>query len=188
MISGAEIEILSTSFAVATRAILWSLPFAVGAAWVLSRPNLPGKLVLDGLAHLPLILPPVLVGFLLLMLLGRGGLLGGWLAGLGIHLPFTRNGAALATAVMAFPLFVRSVRLAFEATDRRLFEAAAMLRAGPWDRFVSIALPLAIYAVLQQPGGEAEAMRLATLSILLALAGLALAGLLQRWSTRRHAG
>ena len=227
MISGAEIEILSTSFAVATRAILWSLPFAVGAAWVLSRPNLPGKLVLDGLAHLPLILPPVLVGFLLLMLLGRGGLLGGWLAGLGIHLPFTRNGAAVATAVMAFPLFVRSVRLAFEATDRRLFEAAAMLRAGPWDRFVSIALPLAgpgilagtvtafaaalgefgavitfaanipgqtqtlplaIYAVLQQPGGEAEAMRLATLSILLALAGLALAGLLQRWSTRRHAG
>lgn len=227
MITGAEWEILSTSFAVATRAILWSLPFAVAVAWALSRPRLPGKLLFDGLAHLPLILPPVLVGFLLLLLLGRGGAFGGWLDALGIRLAFTRSGAALATAVMAFPLFVRSVRLAFEATDRRLFEAAALLRAGPWDRFVSIALPLAgpgilagtvtafaaalgefgavitfaanipgqtqtlplaIYAVLQQPGGEAEAMRLAVLSILLALAGLALAGLLQRWAARRHAG
>ncbi|MCP5411460.1 MAG: molybdate ABC transporter permease subunit [Alphaproteobacteria bacterium] len=227
MITGAEWEILSTSFAVATRAILWSLPFAVAVAWALSRPRLPGKLLFDGLAHLPLILPPVLVGFLLLLLLGRGGVFGGWLDALGIRLAFTRGGAALATAVMAFPLFVRSVRLAFEATDRRLFEAAALLRAGPWDRFVSIALPLAgpgilagtvtafaaalgefgavitfaanipgqtqtlplaIYAVLQQPGGEAEAMRLAVLSILLALAGLALAGLLQRWAARRHAG
>jgi molybdate transport system permease protein len=227
MITPAEMEILSTSLAVATRAVLWSLPFAVAAAWVLSRPRFPGKLVLDGLAHLPLILPPVLVGFLLLVLLGRQGLLGGWLDGVGIHLPFTRNGAALATAVMAFPLFVRSVRLAFEATESRLFEAAALLRAGPLDRFVSIALPLAgpgilagtvtafaaalgefgavitfaanipvqtqtlplaIYAVLQQPGGEAEAMRLAGLSILLALTGLAFAELLQRWSRKRYAG
>ena len=164
------------------------------------------------MAHLPVILPPVLVGFLLLMIFGRRGPVGGLLERwLGIHLAFTAKGAALATAVMTFPLLVRSIRLAFEATDRGLFEAAAVLRAGPWDRFVTIALPLAgpgilagvvtafaaamgefgavitfaanipgqtqtlplaIYAVLQQPGGEAEAMRLAASVFLPGDAGL----------------
>lgn len=221
--TGPELEVLLTSLAVAGRAILWSLPFAVAAAFVLSRPRLPGKLVLDGLTHLPVILPPVLTGFLLLILLGRRGLLGG---PLGLHLAFTLRGAAIATAVMTFPLFVRSIRLAFEATDPRLFAAAAMLRASPLDRFFTIALPLAwpgilagavmafaaamgefgavitfagnipgqtqtlplaIYAVLQQPGGEAEAVRLALVSFAVAIAGLAAAQLLQRWAMRRLA-
>ena len=227
MLSPAEWQILSTSFAVAARALVWSLPFAIAAAYALSRPRFPGKLALDGLAHLPVILPPVLVGFLLLVLLGRRGVFGGWLAAMGIHLPFTQAGAALATAVMVFPLLVRSIRLAFEATDTRLFDAAAVLGAGPLDRFVTIALPLAapgilagavtafaaamgefgavitfaanipgqtqtlplaIYAVLQQPGGEDQALRLAALSFGLAMAALIGAELLQRWARGRLAG
>ena len=141
----AELEILLTSLAVAARAVFWSLPLALLVAFLLSRPRLPGKLALDGLTHLPLILPPVLTGFLLLLILGRRGFLG---EPFGFHLAFTLNGAAIATAVMTFPLFVRSIRLAFEATDTRLFEAAAMLRASPLDRFVTIALPLAWPGIL----------------------------------------
>jgi molybdate transport system permease protein len=224
----AETEVLLTSLYVAALAVIGSLPLAVTAAFALSRPRLPGKLALDGLVHLPVILPPVLVGFLLLILLGRRGPLGGWLdQAFGIHLAFTAKGAALATAVMTFPLFVRSIRLAFEAADTRLFEAAALLRAGPLDRFFTIALPLAwpgilagavmafaaamgefgavitfagnipgqtqtlplaIYAALQQPGGEAQAWRLAAASLTVALAGLGGAELLQRWARRRLAG
>jgi molybdate transport system permease protein len=227
MLTGDEWQILVTSFWVAANAVFWCLPFAIAAAFALSRARLPGKLALDGITHLPIILPPVLVGFILLLLLGRRGPIGALLAQAGIHLAFTARGAALATAVMIFPVFVRSIRLAFEATDRNLFEAAAVLRAGPFDRFASIALPLAgpgilagmvmafatalgefgavitfaanipgqtqtlplaIYAVLQQPGGEAEAVRLATLSLGLALLGLTAAALLQRWSARRLSG
>jgi molybdate transport system permease protein len=194
-------------------------------AFALSRPRLPGKLALDGLVHLPVILPPVLVGFLLLIFLGRRGSLGGWLdQAFGVQFAFTTKGAALATAVMTFPLFVRSIRLAFETADTRLFEAAALLRAGPLDRFFTIALPLAwpgilsgavmafaaamgefgavitfagnipgqtqtlplaIYAALQQPGGETEAWRLASASLMVALTGLGGAELLQRWARRR---
>jgi len=227
MLSAAELEILRTSLDIALRAVIWSLPFAVAVAFALSRPRLPGKLALDGLAHMPVILPPVLVGFLLLLLLGRRGPLGAWLEQqFGIHLAFTANGAALATAVMIFPVFVRIVRLAFEAADARLFEAAAVLGAGPLDRFFSLALPLAwpgilagvvmafatamgefgavvtfaanipghtqtlplaIYALLQQPGGEAQALRLAAISFTVALTGLAAADLLQRWALRRLA-
>jgi molybdate transport system permease protein len=225
MLSAAEVEILGTSLTVALRALVWSLPLAVAAAFALSRPRFPGKLALDGLTHLPVILPPVLVGFLLLVLFGRHGPIGARLEQtFGIHLAFTGNGAALATAVMVFPLFVRSIRLAFEAADGRLFEAAAMLGAGPLDRFFSLALPLAwpgilagavmafaaamgefgavitfaanipgqtqtlplaIYAVLQQPGGESEALRLAAMSLMIALAGLGGAQLLQDWARRR---
>lgn len=227
-LSPAEMEILLTSLDVALRAVMGALPFAVLAAFALSRPRFPGKLVLDGLTHLPIVLPPVLVGFLLLILFGRRGPVGAWLEqAFGIHLAFTLQGAALATAVMIFPVFVRSIRLAFEAGDHSLFEAAAVLRAGPLDRFFSIALPLAwpgilaglvmafatamgefgavitfaanipgqtqtlplaIYAVLQQPGGEAEALRLAGLSVVAAIAGLAGADMLQRWARRRSAG
>jgi molybdate transport system permease protein len=226
MLSAGELEVLTTSFHVASLAILWSLPVAILTAFALSRPRLPGKLVLDGLAHLPIILPPILVGFLLLIIFGRRGPVGAWLDAFGIHLAFTTQGAALATAVMTFPLLVRSIRLAFEATDARLFDAAAMLRAGPFDRFVTIALPLAgpgilagavtafaaamgefgavitfaanipgetrtlplaIYAVLQEPGGEAEAMRLAAVSLTVAMTGLIAAECLQRWARRRLA-
>lgn len=227
MLSPAEIEILLTSLNIALRAVFWCLPFAVATAFMLSRPRLPGRLALDGLAHMPVILPPVLVGFLLLLLLGRRGPVGAWLEQhFGIHLAFTANGAALATAVMIFPVFVRIVRLAFEAADAKLFEAAAILGAGPLDRFFSLALPLAwpgilaamvmafatamgefgavitfaanipgrtqtlplaIYALLQQPGGEAQALRLAAISFTAALMGLAAADLLQRWARRRLA-
>ena len=226
--SPAEWQILATSFAVASRALLVSLPFAIAMAFALSRPRLPGRVILDGIAHLPVILPPVLVGFLLLIIFGRRGPVGSLLESLfGVHLAFTTNGAALATAVMTFPLLVRSIRLAFEATDARLFEAAAMLRAGPWDRFFSIALPLAgpgilaglvtgfaaamgefgavitfaanipgqtqtlplaIYGVLQEPGGEAEAWRLALISLTVAMCGLAAAEFLQRRARKRLAG
>jgi molybdate transport system permease protein len=228
MLSADELQILGTSLSVAFRAIIWSLPFAIAAAYALSRPRLPGKIVWDGLAHLPIILPPVLVGFLLLMIFGRRGPVGAWLErAAGIHLAFTVEGAALATAVMTFPLLVRSIRLGFEATDARLFEAAAVLRASPFDRLLTIALPLAgpciiagavtafaagmgefgavitfaanipgqtrtlplaIYTVLQEPGGESEAMRLAVGSITVAMCGLISAELLQRWARKRLVG
>ena len=217
MLSAAESEVLLTSLVVAAKALL-VLPLAIAVAFALSRPRLPGRVAWDGLVHLPIILPPVLVGFLLLMAFGRHGLFGG-----GLHLAFTQNGAALATAVMIFPLLVRSIRLSFEAADARLFEAAAVLGANPLDRFFTIALPLAwpgivagavtafaaamgefgavitfaanipgqtqtlplaIYAALQQPGGEAEAWRLAALSLALALAGLAAAEWLRRRALR----
>jgi molybdate transport system permease protein len=224
----AEAEVLFTSLYVAALAVAGSLPLAVVVAFALSRPRLPGRLALDGLVHLPVILPPVLVGFLLLIFLGRRGPLGSWLdQAFGIHFAFTAKGAALATAVMTFPLFVRSIRLAFEAADTRLFEAAALLRAGPLDRFFTIALPLAwpgilagavmafaaamgefgavitfagnipgqtqtlplaIYAALQQPGGEAQAWRLAAASLTVALTGLGGAELLQRWARGRLTG
>jgi molybdate transport system permease protein len=227
MLSAAELEILITSFHVAFLALIWSLPFAIAIAFLLSR-QFPGKFTLDGLVHLPIILPPVLTGFLLLLLFGRQGPIGAWLErAFGIHLVFTREGAALATAVMTFPLLVRIIRVAFEAMDPKLFEAAALLGARPLDRFVTIALPLAgpgilagavtafaagmgefgavitfaanipgetqtlplaIYAVLQQPGGEVEALRLAAISFVLALSGLIGAELLQRWMRRRLAG
>jgi molybdate transport system permease protein len=227
MLSPMEAQVLATSFGVAFWAVLLSLPLATAIAFLLSR-RFSGRLALDGLVHLPIILPPVLTGFLLLLLFGRKGPIGAWLErAFGLHLAFTRQGAVLATAVMIFPLLVRAIRIAFEAMDARLFEAASVLRASPWDRFFTIALPLAgpgilagavtafaagmgefgavitfaanipgqtqtlplaIYAVMQEPGGEAQALRLALLSFTLAMAGLIGAELLQRWMLRRLAG
>jgi len=149
MFTAEELQILSTSLGVAGRAVLFSLPVAIAFAWALSRPRFPGKAVLDTLAHLPLVLPPVLVGYLLILGLGPESLVGGWLkSSFGIRLALTREGAAVATAVMAFPLMVRAIRLSFEATEPGLFEAAAVLRASPWDRFWSMTLPLAWPGVL----------------------------------------
>ena len=131
MLSAEEWRILATSLGVAGRAVAFSLPVAIAFAYALSRPRFPGKAVVDAIAHLPLVLPPVLVGFLLLLAFGRRGPIGGWLeSAFGIQLAFTAEGAALATAIMAFPLMVRAIRLSFEATDRGVFEAAAVLRAG----------------------------------------------------------
>jgi len=228
MLSAQDWQILQTSFGIAFGAVLWASPFAVAAAYALSRPGWRGKSVLDALAHLPLVLPPVLIGFLLLLTFGRRGPIGHWLdESFGLRLAFTAEGAALATAVMIFPLMVRAIRLAMEATDARLLHAAAVLRADPWDRFWSVALPLAapgvlagaatafaaalgefgavitfaanipgetqtlplaIYAALQQPGGEAAALRLAGLSFACAIAGLAAAEALQAWARKRRAG
>jgi len=150
MLTAAELQILSTSLGVAGRAVLFSLPVAIAFAWALSRRNFPGKSVLDTIAHLPLVLPPVLVGYMLLLGLGATKPARGMaeIVQFGIQLVFTAEGAAIATAVMAFPLMVRAIRLSFEATDPGIFQAASVLRAGPWDRFWSMTLPLAWPGVL----------------------------------------
>src|SRR5262245_16065533 len=145
----AEIEALRLSLYVALRSVLFSLPFAIGAAWLLARRRPAGSFLLDAIVHLPLVLPPVVVGYLLLLLFGRRGPLGGFLyERLGIELIFTSAGAALATAVMTFPLMVRAIRLSLEGIDRGLEDAARTLGAGPWDRFFTITLPLMLPGIL----------------------------------------
>jgi len=144
-----ESEALRLSLAVATRSVLWSLPPAIGLAWLLTRRRFPGRTLLDALVHLPLVLPPVAVGYLLLLLFGSRGMIGGWLLRtFGIELVFTRNGAALATAVMSFPLMIRAIRISLESVDGGLEQAARTLGAGGLDRFVSITLPLMLPGVL----------------------------------------
>jgi molybdate transport system permease protein len=213
MLGAAELQALVTSLAVAGRAILFALPLAVLVAWLLSRPRTPGRFLLNALAHAPLVLPPVVVGYVLLLLFGVRGPIGSvLLSTLHIRLAFTGWGAALAAGVMAFPLMVRALRLSFEAIDPGLEVAARSLGAGPLDRFVSVALPLAapgvaaaaiigfaaclgefgavitfaanipgqtqtlplaIYAALQAPGGDAVALRLSLISFAIAMIALA---------------
>jgi molybdate transport system permease protein len=148
-LSANESEALHLSLSVAVRSVLLSLPFAIVLAWVLTRRQFVGRTILDALVHLPLVLPPVVVGYLLLLLFGTRGPLGSWLQrGLGVELIFTRNGAALATAVMSFPLMVRAMRISLENVDRGLEDAARTLGAGAFDRFTSITLPLMLPGVL----------------------------------------
>jgi molybdate transport system permease protein len=148
-VSSAELEALRLSLAVATRSVAFSLPLAVLAAWILTRARFPGRTVLDAFVHLPLVLPPVAVGYVLLLLLGARAPLGAWLqAHFGIQLPFTTAGAALATAVMTFPLMVRAIRLSLENVDRGLEAAARTLGARPLDRFLTITLPLMLPGIL----------------------------------------
>ena len=143
-LSDIEIEALLLSLRVAFWAMACSLPLGIAAAWVLARCNFPGKSVFDVIVHLPLVVPPVVVGYLLLMLLGRQGPLGGWLHDVfGITVAFTWKGAAVAAAVMAFPLVVRAIRLSIEAVDRGLEAAARTLGAGPVGVFFTVTLPLA---------------------------------------------
>lgn len=138
-----EQEALSLSLRVSFWAVLTSLPPGIFIAWILGRYNFPGKTLLDGLVHLPLVLPPIVIGYLLLVLMGRNGVLGAWLYNLfGITLAFNWKGAALAAAVMAFPLMIRAVRLSIENVDQRLEEAARTLGAGPVWVFFTITLPL----------------------------------------------
>ena len=145
----AEFEALRLSLEVAVRSVGFSLPLAVFAAWVLTRARFPGRFLLDAFVHLPLVLPPVAVGYVLLLLFGVRGPIGSWLHNnFGIELAFTKAGAALATAVMTFPLMVRAIRLSLENVDRGLEEAARTLGAGPLDRFVSITLPLMLPGIL----------------------------------------
>ncbi|MBV6417848.1 MAG: Molybdenum transport system permease protein ModB [Steroidobacteraceae bacterium] len=145
----AELDALLLSFNVAARSVLFSLPLATLIAWLLVRGRFRGRFVLDAFVHLPLVLPPVVVGYLLLVLFGRRGVLGGWLhEAFGIQLAFTTAGAALATAVMSFPLMVRAIRLSLEAVDRGLEDAARTLGAGPLDRFLSVTLPLMLPGIL----------------------------------------
>jgi molybdate transport system permease protein len=144
-----ELSALRLSLAVAGRSVLLNLLPALGIAWLLTRRRFPGRTLLDACVHLPLVLPPVVVGYLLLVLLGSRGPIGSFLdAQFGIRLVFTTAGAAIATAVMSFPLMVRAMRLALEGVDTGLEEAARTLGAGPLDRFVTITLPLMLPGVI----------------------------------------
>ncbi len=144
-----ELDALRLSLSIALRSVLVSLPFAILFAWLLVRGRWRGKLMLDALVHLPLVLPPVVVGYVLLLLFGTRGPIGQWLdESFGIRLIFTSNGAALATAVMSFPLMVRAIRISLESIDPGLEEAARTLGAGAWDRFATITLPLMLPGVL----------------------------------------
>lgn len=139
-----ELTAIALSVKVALVAALGSLPFGVACGWLLARRRFPGKALLDALLHLPLVMPPVVTGYALLIVLGTQGPVGAWLLEhLGVQFAFRWTGAALASAVMGFPLMVRAIRLALESTDRRLEAAAATLGAGPWRVFFSITLPLA---------------------------------------------
>ncbi len=149
LLSPAELEALRLSLEVAARSVVFSLPLAVLVAWVLTRVRFPGRTVLDVFVHLPLVLPPVAVGYVLLILFGVHGPIGSWLhRNLGIELAFTTAGAALATAVMTLPLMVRAIRIALETVDRGLEAAARTLGAGPLDRFFTISLPLMLPGIL----------------------------------------
>src|ERR671910_2345140 len=147
--SGPELEALRLSLSVALRSVLASLPLAVAVAWLLTRRRFAGRMFLDAFVHLPLVLPPVVVGYLLLLAFGMRGPVGRWLyEQFGVQLIFTTAGAALATAVMTFPLMVRSIRISLEGVDPGLEDAARTLGAGPWDRFFTVTLPLMLPGVL----------------------------------------
>jgi molybdate transport system permease protein len=207
------------SLRIALVATIAALPFGVAIAWLLARKNFWGKSLLDGIVHLPLVLPPVVTGYLLLITFGRKGAVGAFLADLGIVFSFRWTGAALACGVMAFPLLVRAIRLSFEVIDRRLEDAAATLGASRSWTFITVTLPLAlpgviagmvlcfakalgefgatitfvsnipgetqtlptaIYVFTQVPGGEAGALRLMTISIVISMAALLLSEFLSR--------
>lgn len=149
MLTAVEIEALKLSLQVALTAVTFSLPLAILAAWVLARFEFPGKTLFDSVVHLPLVLPPVVVGYFLLVVLGTQGPIGGWLyETFGLRLIFTRWGAAVAAAVVSFPLMVRSIRLALEAVDRGLEFAARTLGASRFDVFLSVTLPLMLPGIV----------------------------------------
>jgi len=220
-LSPEEWEAVRLTLQVAARAVIFGLPLAVLTAWVLVRSRFPGRPLLNALVHLPLVVPPVVTGWLLLIIFGIrgpvGALLHDWF---GVRLVFTTAGASLACAVMTFPVMVRAVRLSLESVDPGLEQAARTLGAGRLDRLFNVTLPLAspgilvggivgyatclgefgavitfaanipgqtqtlplaIYAALQVPGGEAKAAELSLVSIALALVGL----LLSEWIGKR---
>jgi molybdate transport system permease protein len=216
--------IVRLSILVGGVACLVTLPLAFALAWVLARWRFPGKVLLDALVHLPLVVPPVVTGWALLLAFAPAGPLGRFLAGCcGTTVLFRWQGAAIASGVMALPLMVRAIRLSLEAVDRRLERAAATLGAGPWRRFATITfplalpgvlaglvlgfaralgefgatitfvsnvpgetetLPLAIYAALQRPDGDALVWRLAAISVAISLVALVASDLLARRAGR----
>jgi molybdate transport system permease protein len=220
---GAIWQIVSLSLLVGGVATAAALPVAFAIAWLLARGRFPGKVVLDAAVHLPLVLPPVVTGWLLLLAFGPNGPAGRVLAELGTGVLFRWTGAAIAAGVMALPLMVRAIRLSIEAVDRRLEQASRTLGAGRWRTFARITLPLslpgvlagavlgfarsigefgatitfvsnvpgetqtlplAIYAALQRPAGEAMVWRLAAVSVALSLAALVASELLARRAGR----
>lgn len=208
------------SLKVASVAVLASLPLGVAVAYILARKRFWGHALLNGIVHLPLILPPVVTGYLLLIAFGRRGFIGSFLEStFGLILSFRWTGAALACAVMGFPLMVRSIRLSIEAVDLKLEEAARTLGASPVMVFLTVTLPLmlpgiiaglvlafakamgefgatitfvsnipgetqtlsaAIYTFTQVPGGDAGALRLTVISIVISMAALLLSEALAR--------
>jgi molybdate transport system permease protein len=224
-LSPAEWAALQLSLRVAFWATVISLPFGILVALTLARGEFWGKQLLNGLVHMPLILPPVATGYLLLILFGRRGPVGSMLDNyFGIVLAFRWTGAVLAAAVMAFPLMVRAIRLAIEAVDPKLEQAAATLGANRISTFVFVTLPLilpgviagaiiafakamgefgatitfvsnipgetqtlpsAIYAFLQVPGGDASAMRLVAISLIVAVGALLVSEIVSTRVARR---
>ncbi len=144
-----ELEALGLSLKVGLWAVVGSLPPGLLVAWLLARVEFPGRGLLNGLVHLPLVLPPVVVGYVLLLLLGRNGPIGGPLdAWFGWSFVFSWQGAAIASAVVAFPLLVRSIRLGLDLVDRRLETAARTLGAGRFDVFCSVTVPLVLPGIV----------------------------------------
>ncbi len=143
-----EWQAIGLSLRVSLIATALSLPLGIWVAYLLARRSFPGKAVLNGLVHLPLILPPVVTGYLLLLTFGRKGIIGQYLDMIGIVLAFKWTGAVLAAAVMAFPLMVRAIRLAFEAVDPKLEHAAATLGAPPIWVFLTVTLPLILPGII----------------------------------------
>lgn len=144
-----EWEVIALSLKVGGVAVAGCLPVAFALAWLLARGRFPGRVLLDALVHLPLVLPPVVTGWLLLLAFGSNGPAGRWFAQvLGITFMFRWTGAALAAAIMALPLMVRAMRLSIEAVDRRLERAAETLGASPARVFATITLPLAMPGLL----------------------------------------
>ncbi len=227
-LSPEEVSAIRLSLRVAFWAMVWSLPPALLVALMLARGRFWGKSIVDGLVHLPLVLLPVVTGYVLLILFGRRGLFGQFLAEtFGIVFAFRWTGAALASAVMGFPLMVRAIRLSIEAVDRGLEDAAGTLGAAPPWVFLAVTLPLmlpgiiagmilsfarsfgefgatitfvsnipgetqtlpsAIYTFTQVPGGDAGALRLTLISIVVSMMALLLAELLARRIGRRLSG
>ncbi len=227
-LSPEELTAVRLSLRVAVWATLTSLPVGIVVALVLARGRFPGKALLDSFVHLPLVLPPVVTGYALLLLFGRNGPLGHFLAEqFGIVFAFRWTGAALACAIMGFPLMVRAIRLSIEAVDRRLEDAAGTLGAAPAWVFLVVTLPLilpgviagmllsfarslgefgatitfvsnipgetqtlpsAIYTFTQVPGGDAGALRLSIVAVIVSMAALLAAEWLARRVGRRLAG
>ncbi|ULR32443.1 molybdate ABC transporter permease subunit [Dickeya fangzhongdai] len=149
LLSDYEWQAVSLSLKVSLVAVSCSLPLGILAAWVLARCRFVGKSLLDSVIHLPLVLPPVVIGYLLLIIMGRKGVVGSWLySWFGFSFSFSWHGAALASAVVAFPLMVRAIRLALEAVDTRLELAARTLGAGRWRVFFTITLPLTLPGII----------------------------------------
>ena len=147
--SDAEWQAITLSLRVALVSVVTSLPLGVLVAWLLARRSFPGKSLFEGVVHMPLVVPPVVVGYGLLLLFGRRGPAGAWLYDhFGITLIFTWKGAALAAAVMGFPLMVQAIRLSIEAVDRKLEAAARTLGAGPLGVFFTITVPLILPGIL----------------------------------------
>ena len=136
------------SLRIAVVATLVALPFGIAIAWVLARKDFWGKALVDSLVHLPLVLPPVVTGYLLLVWFGKHGVIGDFLADLGIVFSFRWTGAALACGVMGFPLLVRAIRLSIEAVDARLEDASRTLGASPFRVFATVTLPLALPGII----------------------------------------